>query len=230
VEPSSAPWRIVDAPSSPPDPSGATARDVAPVSRAALLVAAVAIGVLAAAAVAIGMGAFSGPTGSTAIGGVVVEASGTVAPAGEVVVDVAGAVAEPGVYHLPLGSRVGDAVRAAGGFGPRVDAARASSELNLAAILEDGTQVTVPSRDDPRPSGAGGGAAAGVDTVDKGLVDLNRASQSELEALPGIGPVTAAMIIDARSAEPFASVDDLRARKLLGQKAFEALRDLVTVR
>lgn len=230
MDPSSAPWRVVDAPSSPPTATPVAAATAAP-PRAALLAGVVTIAVLAVAAVAIGTGAIAGPPDRAPGAGVVIDAGGSDAPSSEVVVDVAGAVAAPGVYHLPAGSRVGDAVRAAGGYGPRVDATRASSQLNLAAILEDGAQVIVPSRDDAPSATAGsepasGGPGGGGD----GLVDLNTATQAQLEALPGIGPVTAGKIVDARSAERFASVDDLRTRKLVGQKTFEALRDLVTVR
>jgi competence protein ComEA len=225
VDPSSAPWRVVDAPASSsdrsPDPTPSTP------ARATVLVAAVAIVVLLGAAIVIAAGGLSGSSDDAA-GGVVAGASEGPRTASEIVVDVVGAVTAPGVYRLAAGSRVGDAVAAAGGFGPRVDAARAAAELNLAAILEDGAQVVVPSRDDAvaSPPGGGGGGGGG----DGGLVDLNSATQAELEALPGIGPVTATKIIDSRSAEPFASVEDLRTRKLVGAKTFDALRDLVTVR
>jgi competence protein ComEA len=147
----------------------------------------------------------------------------------EVVVEVGGAVVRPGVYHLPGGSRVADAIEAAGGYGPRVAADRVAAELELAAPLDDGGTVVVPSRDDPPvatsadPGGSSGGSSAA-------LVDLNHATAAELEALPGIGPVTAAKIIEARAERPFASVDDLRERGLVGAKTFERLRDLVTVR
>lgn len=230
MEPSSAPWRVVDAPSSPSEPPR-TAEGARAPSRTVLLAAVVAIAALAVSAVAIGSGALTGLAGSGATGGaVLVDAGADATPDDEIVVDVAGAVVAPGVYRLPGGSRVGDAVQAAGGYGPRVDAARVSGELNLAAVLEDGAQIVVPSRDQPPPGDAGSGAATGGDVGGDGLVDLNTATQAELEALPGIGPVTARKIIDARSADPFASADDLRTRKLVGQKTFEALRDLVTVR
>jgi len=223
VDPSSTPWRVVDAPAGPVSPRDPGATQPPP-GRTTLLVGAGVIALLAVAAVAVASGALAGPQ-QPAHGGLIVEVSEGPGPAG-VVVDVGGAVLAPGVYRLPAGSRVGDAVAAAGGFGPRVDAGRAATELNLAAVLEDGSHIVVPSRDDPGPGGstAPGGSGGG------GLLDLNAATQAELEALPGIGPVTALKIIDAREEASFTSVDDLRTRKLVGEKTFEGLRDLVTVR
>jgi competence protein ComEA len=180
---------------------------------------------LGAVAVAIATGAVGG-LGVPDAGGLVVEASDGAAGA-EVIVDIGGAVLTPGVYHLPAGARVGDAIAAAGGFGPRVDAGRAAADLNLAALVEDGAHIVVPSRDD---AAAASRAPGGGDGGSGGLVDLNLATQAELEALPGIGPVTALKILDARDEARFTSVDELRARKLVGEKTFEALRDLVTVR
>ncbi len=151
------------------------------------------------------------------------------------VIDVSGAVLRPGVYHLPKGSRVADAVAAAGGFGPRVDV-RAAGLLNLAASLEDGAQVRVPSRDDPAAaspaigSALGPGDTSGADhPAATGPVDLNRATAAELDALPGIGPVTAQKIIASREEATFARVDDLRQRKLVGEALFAKLDGLVTV-
>ena len=75
-------------------------------------------------------------------------------------------------------------------------------------------------------SGSGAGGHAGGSTS---LIDLNRATQAELESLPGIGPVTAGKIIEARAQSPFRSVDELRERGLVGQKTFDSLRALITV-
>jgi len=150
---------------------------------------------------------------------------------GELVIDVTGAVVAPGVYRLAPGARIGDAIDAAGGFSPRVDAERTATQVNLAATLADGQQVRVPSRVDDAPvAGGGSGSGAGGDAGGAGsLIDLNRATQAELESLPGIGPVTAGKIIEARAQSPFRTIDELRERGLVGQKTFDSLRALITV-
>ena len=153
-----------------------------------------------------------------AAGGPAVEA---VAPSSAVVVDVAGAVMRPGLHRLDAGARVGDAIEAAGGFAPRADLTAASQTLNLAQSLEDGAKVLVPElgvvRVDESTSGG------------KTRVDLNRADQGELETLPGIGPVTAGKIIDARRQKRFGSVRDLRSRGLVGESVFADIKSLVSV-
>ena len=147
-------------------------------------------------------------------------------------VDVEGAVVAPGVHVLPDGSRVGDAIAAAGGYAPVVDIAAASHALNLAARLTDGQQVHVPALGEtaaPLASAAGGGGDGASAAPAAGPIDINHATADELDTLPGIGPVTAQKIIDARTAAPFASVDELESRGVVGASTFEKLRDLITV-
>jgi competence protein ComEA len=139
----------------------------------------------------------------------------------ELVVDVAGAVRRPGLYHLPPGSRIADAIARAGGAGKHADTAL----VNLAAPLADGEQVLVPARGAGAP--AGGGAGAGASSP-SGPVDLNSATAAQLDELPGIGPVTAQKIIDYRQEHgPFTSVDDLDAIPGIGPARIDELRGLV---
>lgn len=144
------------------------------------------------------------------------------------VVDLRGEVARPGVYELPAGSRLDDAVAAAGGLTPEAEL----SQLNMAARLQDGSVVTVPSvavltpQDSGVDEGAGpraGGGQAG------GRINLNTASAAELDTLPGVGEVTAGRIIAFREANgPYRSIDDLVHVQGISMKTVNGLRDLVT--
>jgi competence protein ComEA len=141
-----------------------------------------------------------------------------------VVVHVVGAVRRPGLYRLAHGARIADAVRRAGGATRRADL----SLVNLAAQVSDGTQVVVPVRVAvARAGGAAGDGAAGA-AASGGPVHLNSASVDDLDALPGIGPVTAQKIIDYREEHgAFSSVDDLDAVPGIGPARLEQLRELV---
>jgi len=231
------PWRVLDAPPSEHGRGAPPPERTTPIVRTTTIVKAVAIGgaAIACAIAAFILAAGNGEGTVTVEGGTPLAIDGRPGPsawsgagdASELVVEIVGAVPAPGVYRLPAGSRVGDLVQLAGGYGPRVDTARAEQELNLAAPLRDGDHLRVPSRDDVADGGASDGPGTGATAG--GLVDLNRATQSELEALPGVGPATADKIIGAREEAPFAAVEDLRSRDILGEKTFEKLRDLVTV-
>jgi competence protein ComEA len=222
-----APWRVLESPAEPGPDAARSPGGKAPLAASRLLVASafvVASAVIAGAAVL----AITASVGSVGIdGGALIEGASAQADFGaEIVIEVSGAVRNPGVYRLPASARVADAIEAAGGYSPRVDVELATTALDLAAHLADGATVAVPSRDDPPATSAPGSAGYGGGA---GLVNLNTASSSELEALPGIGPVTAQKIIDARTERPFATVEELRERGLVGEKTFEALRDLVTI-
>lgn len=136
-----------------------------------------------------------------------------------VYVDVVGAVRRPGLYRLRDGARVADAVRRAGGPTPKAQI----ELLNLAAPISDGEQVVVPRAGLALGAlGAGGGGATG------GRVHLNSATLEQLDALPGVGPVTAQKILDFRQAHgAFGSVDELDAVPGIGPARMETLRDLV---
>jgi len=146
------------------------------------------------------------------------------------VVHVAGAVANSGVYELASSARVIDAVTAAGG--PLADADL--DGLNLAASLVDGQRVYVPhlGEVDPAavPSGVVPAAGDNGDGLERGPVNLNTATTDDLEELPGVGPATAAAIVDDRTRNgPYASVDDLERVPGIGPAKVAALRDQVTV-
>jgi competence protein ComEA len=154
----------------------------------------------------------------------------TVAPV-TVTVHVAGHVAHPGVYAVPAGARVADAVVAAGGA-----AADADLELlNLASRLSDGERVYVPAKGEVAPAvvvspAAGGGAAGSQAGAAAGPVDLNTATAEQLEALPGVGPATSKAILAYRASHGrFRSVTELLEVPGIGPAKLEALRPLVKV-
>ena len=157
----------------------------------------------------------------------------------ETTVHVDGAVVSPGVYALEGASpRVNDAVLAAGGLLPDAD----TSPLNLAATISDGDKVHVPTREEVAsgvvaspaavgsldalaPGTKGGGGAAG-----EGIVNINAATAAELDELPGVGPSTAAAIVEDREANgPFSSVEDLMRVSGIGEKKFAKLKDRIRV-
>lgn len=144
------------------------------------------------------------------------------ARAPKLLVHVVGAVRRPGLYRLREGSRVADAVERAGGSTPRADL----ELLNLAAPVVDGTQVVVPRRAPPSaPPGASEPAAAGSAGAP---LHLNTATAEQLDELPGVGPVTAAKIVEYREKHgAFASVDELDAVPGIGPTRLEELRELV---
>jgi competence protein ComEA len=139
---------------------------------------------------------------------------------GSIVVHVAGEVSKPGVYELPGGSRVTDAVDRAGGATGAGD----PDAINLAAKLADGQQVVMPARSTAPVSAAGGATAAA--TADAGPISLGTATVEQLDTIEGIGPVTAADIVEFRDQHGgLSSVDDLDQLTGIGPATMEALRD-----
>jgi competence protein ComEA len=152
------------------------------------------------------------------------------APSRTLVVSVSGRVARPGLVQVPDGSRVADVVAAAGGALPGVDLAA----LNLARRVNDGEQVavgvpTAPDAAGAESSASGSGVAAGSGGP-AAKIDLNTATVAQLDALPGVGPVTAQHIVDWRTRNGgFAKIEQLREVDGIGEHRFQQLHDLVTV-
>ncbi|MER5786982.1 ComEA family DNA-binding protein [Streptomyces sp. NPDC001980] len=172
-----------------------------------------------AGAAAVGAGSAAAPGAPDGSGAT----PGTGRPGGEIVVDVTGKVRDPGVHTLPAGSRVTDALRAAGGVRPGTD----TDGLNRARFLTDGEQIVVGGPAPPAaPGPAVGGAATGAGPA--APVSLNTATLEQLDALPGVGPVLAQHILDFRTQHAgFRSVDELRQVKGIGDRRYSDLRDLV---
>jgi competence protein ComEA len=177
------------------------------------------------------------------------------------VVYVTGCVMRPGVYEVPAGSRINDAVRTAGGFSAHAD----PEGVNLAEKIEDGAHIRIPERREsfgsasgndsdglntagqtphsaPAPPSAGvvsrpvrnpdnrGAGKNDKSGADSAVVDINRATAEELQSLPGIGPHLSEAIVKFRETSgPFADASDIMNVRGIGQKRFEAIRDLITV-
>ncbi len=160
------------------------------------------------------------PAGAVALAPPVAEQESPTLPtvsAAMVTVHVAGAVREPGLYELPVGSRVADAIEVAGG---PVDGAQLDS-INLARQVADGEQVSVPTQDE---AGASGGLAV------NGRINVNTATEAQLEDLPGVGPVLAGRIVAYREQHgPFASVGALESVTGLGPAIVAGLADAAAV-
>lgn len=142
-----------------------------------------------------------------------------------IVVHITGAVPRPGVYALPQGARVQDAISAAGGFLADAD----KTGINLARLIEDGEKLDIPLAEGSslvvEPVSVPTESAASTE-----LIDINNASQSELETLPGIGPTTAQKIIDYREENgPFQMTEDIMNVSGIGPGTYERIKDLITV-
>ncbi|MCS7011533.1 MAG: ComEA family DNA-binding protein [Anaerolineales bacterium] len=131
-----------------------------------------------------------------------------------ITVYVSGAVMQPGVYTLPAGSRIEAAIEAAGGFAPGAE----TSDVNLAAPVEDGQQIDIP------------GILMPTSVLTVGRVNINTATVAELDALPGIGPTIAQAIVDYRAEHGlFKSIQEIQQVPGIGPATFEKIRDYITV-
>lgn len=136
-------------------------------------------------------------------------------------VDVSGEVIKPGVYSLESGDRVVDATDKAGGLSKEADLEWVEKNLNKAAKLTDGQKIYIPKKSEILST------KSQINTDNQNLkININTAGQSELESLPGVGPVTATKIINAR---PFADTAELLSKKIVAQKVYGEIKDLVSV-
>jgi len=143
-----------------------------------------------------------------------------------IVVQIAGAVPRPGVYALAKGSRVQDAISAAGGFLAEAD----KTGINLARALDDGEQLEIPYAEGSSPVLGTPLPASTESASSSELIDINTASLAELDSLPGIGPTTAQKIIDYREQNgPFLTKEDIINVSGIGPGTYERLKDLITV-
>ena len=141
-------------------------------------------------------------------------------------VDVSGAVNKPGVYKLNEGSRIEEAVKEAGGFSDSANKEYISKYLNMAQKLIDGSKVYVPIEGDSSSSGNSQSQIQTQGAESGAKVNINSSTQSELEALPGIGTVTASRIISDR---PYQTIEDLLNKKIVKKSTFEKIKDQLVI-
>ena len=137
-------------------------------------------------------------------------------------VDVEGEVIKPGVYELSNDARVQDALIAAGGL--TSDASRKA--INLAAKIADGQKIYVPAIGETVSANVISGSVGGSNNTSNSIISLNSSSPSELEQLPGIGPVSAQKIIDNR---PYTLLEELLSKKVVGKTTYEKIKDLISL-
>lgn len=145
-------------------------------------------------------------------------------PTASLTVDIEGSVVSPGVYQLPLDSRIQDALVAAGGLSGSADRDYIAKAINLATKLSDGSKIYIPKIGETDKS-------IGIGTTEVmgrllTQINVNSASEQDLDSLPGIGPVTAQKIMNGR---PYSSINDLLDKKIVGSKVFDQIKEKITV-
>lgn len=139
---------------------------------------------------------------------------------GEIVVDISGAVKKPGVYTLEAGSRVNDAIGKAGGYTKEANQDWISKNINLAAKLADAQKIYIAKE------GEVSGASQSTTSNLSRKINVNSASESELDSLPGIGEVRTGKIIAGR---PYSSIEELLSKKILGEGTYAKIKGLISV-
>jgi len=145
------------------------------------------------------------------------------------VVEVAGAVTSPGVYKMPVGSRIDDVLIIAGGFSASADRNWVDKTVNRAALITDGQKIYIPTSDEQLiGTSANNLGVYQTDTSGQGsgLININTSSQSELESLNGIGPVYARKIIEQR---PYSNIEELTSRRIIPQSTYEKIKNDISV-
>lgn len=144
----------------------------------------------------------------------------------KVKIDVTGSVMNPDVYELEEGSRISDALTAAGGLSADADREWVKKNLNRAAKVIDGGKIYVPSLNERSSSNLSKISSSSKPDITTSIVNINTASQFELEVLPGIGPVTAIKIISGR---PYQTIEELKTKKIVGNALFDKIKDSISL-
>lgn len=152
----------------------------------------------------------------------------------QLVIDIEGAVVRPGVYKLPLDTRLQDAFVAAGGLAEQADRVWVSKDVNLASLLHDGMKIYIRFQGEAASSNSSGSVVNADQSVvsdnsqasANGSININTASQAELDSLPGIGVVTAQKIISGR---PYTAIEDLVNKKIVNSKVWSQIKDKISV-
>lgn len=149
-----------------------------------------------------------------------------------IVVEISGEVKNPGVYTLPLNSRINDLINISGGITDKADTEWMSKFLNRAEELKDGQKIIILNKDWQKECESANNCDRGTvyqntsQTKSASVININNASKSDLESLPGIGPVTGQKIIDQR---PYSDINELLERKILGESVFNKIKNQISV-
>ena len=139
-------------------------------------------------------------------------------------IDVSGAVNSPGVHQVEESGRIEDAINAAGGFSEKANTEYIDKQLNLAQKLTDGTKIYIPFEGETSAGTVMGVRSQASGTAINEKVNINTSTQAQLESLSGVGPVTASKIITGR---PYASIEELLGKKIVGKAVYEKIKDFI---